>query len=242
MFRPGFATLLALLLTACTLPHEPTLEVVPDVPPATMADIEVLTQEVAGLRAQVENIDLRTQGFEGWLARLSRMETLLLTVTVRKAKGKPDREPNTVQLVKTAEKEASVYPSERGYWGKSAEQTFTWAPGGLYVIYLTWNHPTAISLPPGELVAIGLKLDPDLYDVEHQTVGRELTAYSAITIRPKFEKGDANVALWTKSGKRYLFHLIVGSWGLTAVTFESSMGAPAPTTQPQKLILPNPNH
>jgi hypothetical protein len=202
--------------------------------------VEALQAEVAWLRDHVAQQDSRIQELDGWMARVSRLETLLASSTNgRKGGPKSSREMTPAQIVAKAQRDSRVEPSERGYLGRSAEQVYTWQPGGLYVIYLTASHFTALSLPPGELAVIGMKLDPDLYDIEHKRVGLEPLAYEAITVRPKFEKGEIDVPLWTKSGRRYLFHFVIGSWGMTAVTFEGSPVIQEPAHQ-QKLILPKP--
>jgi hypothetical protein len=230
--------LAALALGACTLPQTPVPEL-PTPPHAAATDVETLQAEVAWLRDHVAQQESRMQELDGWMARLTRIETVLAGFTNGRKGAKPSRDLTPAQVVAKAQRDSRVEPSERGYLGRSAEQVYTWQPGGLYVIYLTASHPTALSLPPGELAVIGLKLDPDLYDIEHKRVGQEPLAYEAITVRPKFEKGEVDVPLWTKSGRRYLFHFVIGTWGMAAVTFEGTPVIQEPAHQ-QKLILPKP--
>jgi hypothetical protein len=216
--------LLAGGLQACTPQGAPVPELVP--PGPTMQDeVMALRQELALLRQEVTMLGGRVTSLDPWTARVTQLETLLATSALKKKSGspKPGREPTPLQLVALANKESRVYPSAAGYWGKSAEQTYTWQPGRVYVVYLTTTQPTLIALPPGETVAMGLLLDKDAYDVTTKTVGSDLTAYSAVSVRPLFDKGEVDAFVLTTGGRRYLFHFVVSTEAkaMTVVTFET---------------------
>jgi hypothetical protein len=214
-------TLLA--LSACTPLPEPIPELVP--PGPTLHDeVDALRHELALLRQEVQMLGGRITSLEPWTTRILQVETLLATNPVKKKNSttRPGREPTPLQLVALAHKESLVYPSREGYFGKSAEQTYTWQPGRVYMIYLTPHYPTLIALPPGEILAMGLNLDKDLYNVENQTVGTEGAVYSAIAVRPKFEKGEIEGFVLTTSGRRYLLSFVISeARAMSAVTFET---------------------
>jgi hypothetical protein len=215
--------LLLLCAQACTPLPEPTPELVPT-GPSLHDEVDALRQELALLRQEVQMLGGRVTSLEPWTTRILQVETLLATTPAKKKSGnaKPTREPTPLQLVSTAHQEARVYPSKEGYFGKSAEQVYTWQPGRVYMIYLTPYYPTLIALPPGEILAMGLNLDKDLYNVENQTVGTEGTAYSAIAVRPKFEKGEIEGFVLTTSGRRYLLSFVISeARAMSAVTFET---------------------
>jgi hypothetical protein len=239
MSRP-FTLACALLLGACTLHQEPLPEGAPPPPPATAQEVEALRQDLAALRQAFFTLEGQVDSLVPWTIRIARLETLLTSPTPKKGKGpRPGQGSSPVQLVAHAQREARVQPSERGYWAKSAEHVYTWQPGRIFTGYLTWNHQTVISLPPGEVVAAGMMLDDSEYDVVTKQVGVQELAHSVISIRPKIEKGEAQCAVVTKSGRRYLFHFITGQTGMLAMTFETPQITHEGSQEP-KLILPRP--
>lgn len=215
---------LTLLLTACSLPQGPVPEVIPS-GPALHEEIDALRQELALLRQEVTMLGGRVTSLEPWTARIVHLETLLATspFTQKSGSKKPGRAPTPLQLVALAQQDAREYPSARGYFGKSGEMTYTWQPGRMYMVYLTATQPTLIALPPGETVAMGLMLDEAAYDVHTKTVGTDLTAYSAVSIRPLFDKGEVDAFLLSTGGRRYLFHFVISTEAkaMTVVTFET---------------------
>jgi hypothetical protein len=223
MIRYLILTVTLLYLSACTPLPEPVPEVVPS-GPTLHEEVDALRQELALLRQEVQMLGGRVTSLEPWTTRILQVETLLTTTPMKKKNGatRPGREPTPLQLISTAHQEARVYPSKEGYFGKSAEQVYTWQPGRVYMIYLTPHYPTLIALPPGEILAMGLNLDKDLYNVENQTVGTEGAVYSAIAVRPKFEKGEIEGFVLTTSGRRYLLSFVISeARAMSAVTFET---------------------
>lgn len=74
-------------------------------------------------------------------------------------RGKAERIPPTVppaKLIQQAEREALVFPTERGYHGASARQKYLWQPSKLFTVYLSPSAVTEIELPLGEVLASGL--------------------------------------------------------------------------------------
>jgi len=125
------------------------------------------------------------------------------------------------QLIAQAEKAALVFPTERGYHGNSARQKVLWQPGKLVVVYLSPSAATEIELPPGEQLASGLALNPDMYEVTNVRVGSEPATKDVIKLRPLSDaKQETNVSLLGMSGRSYDLHLIVGTRGQFAVRFE----------------------
>lgn len=229
-----------LVMASCTLPQTPTPETLPETPPSQMAQFDVLRQEVQMLRQRMDALDGRIESLEPLTARMARFEALLMspTPTTKKTRGKGYVPRSAAQVVSIAQQEARVEPSPVGYYAHSAEQVYTYSPGRIYTILLSWNHPTLLFLPPTEKLVMGLTLDPDQYDVKNETAGSGLTAYDAISIRPKFEKGETQAFILTESARRYLLRLVIGEVGMLAVTFEIphiTQTAPEP-----KLILPRP--
>jgi hypothetical protein len=232
---------LCLLLTSCTLQQDLAL---------VREDLDRVRQEMATIATHMQQqeaasaqVQEQVAGLQGQLdqldplkARLSRLEAAA-AVPVRKGKGVP--KPQTpLDLVTTAQKEAQVLPSPACYFGQSGECTYTWMPGRIYTVLLTWNHQTLISLPPAETLVIGLNLDEQSFNVINKLVGSEPLAYSVISVRPLMEKGTADAAIVSQSGRRYLFHFVLAEKGMRAVTFETP--AMHPDAPEKKLILPRP--
>jgi type IV secretory pathway VirB9-like protein len=145
-----------------------------------------------------------------------------------------------VQLVQEAQKAARLEPSARGYFGSSAEHVYQWAPGKVYTIYLTKKHATAIVLPPGERLLSGLYLDGEAYEVRKDRAGTAGGVYEAITIRPLVDSGEVEAFVLTESGRRYLFHFVVGPTGMLAVTFEGTRVDTHTRAVAPALVLPRP--
>ena len=132
------------------------------------------------------------------------------------------------EVIVQAQKAARIEPSERGYVGQRGEHVYAWAPGKVYMVYLTKKQGTGIFLPPGERLVSGLYLDPEAYEVQTKRAGVGDGAYDALTIRPTMDSGEVEAFLLTESGRRYLLHLVVGSVGMLAVTFEGPRVTHAP--------------
>jgi hypothetical protein len=220
-----FLCVMTTFLVGCPLPGEPELPLVPiQLPPVmetTLPSSPVERIELALLPSRVEYCELPP---------------------VIKPKGspkKPAAASSPVDLVRQAQRAARVEPSERGYFGGSAEHVYSWTPGKVYTIYLSPKQPTGIFLPPGERLVTGLYLSEDEYEVKNERAGSDLRAYDAMTIRPLGDRGEVDTFLLTESGRRYLLHLVVGQVGMVAVTFEGpplhQASAPTPT-----LVLPRP--
>lgn len=234
---------LCLLCTACTLQQDMV---------AVREDLANLRQDVATLTAHVQRQDAATgqlqdqvtqgqQSLEHLVpltARLARLEAIQ-TGAVAPRKGKPAPRPQPpADLIRVAQQEAQVVPTSACYFAKSGECTFTWMPGRIYTVHLTWNHQTLIALPPGEALVIGMMLDESSFNVVNKLVGSDLLAYTTVSIRPLFEKGEADAAIVSQSGRRYLFHFVIGDKGMVGVNFETpKMHEESPE---KKLILPRP--
>ena len=145
-----------------------------------------------------------------------------------------------VQLVQEAQKAARLEPSARGYFGSSAEHVYQWAPGKVYTVYLTKKHATAIVLPPGERLLSGLYLDGEAFEVRKDRAGTASGVYDAVTIRPLMDRGEVDAFLLTESGRRYLFHFVVGPTGMLAVTFEGTRVDTHARAVAPALVLPRP--
>lgn len=143
------------------------------------------------------------------------------------------------QVVATAQQQARVTPEARGYFGGSAEYTYTWQPGKVYVVFLSPKAPTVIILPPGERTVAAMYVDKDAYEVTTTRAGRDLAAYDTITIRPLTDKGELDAFILTESSRRYLLHFITGPTGMLAVTFETSAVGEVAAKAPA-LVFPKP--
>jgi hypothetical protein len=132
------------------------------------------------------------------------------------------------RLIRDAEQDSLVYPSQRGYHGSSARQRYVWQPGKLFVVYLSVYMATDIELPPGERLASALTLDPEAYEVSTVRVGSELATKDVIKIRALMENTSegktparpVNVSLLAESGRSYDLHLIPGKISMFGVRFE----------------------
>src|SRR5262245_29318410 len=135
--------------------------------------------------------------------------------------------PTPQQLIQEAQHEARVAPAKRGYFGSSGVQRYLWMPGKIYDVYLTPSTGTKLVLPPGEVLAHALILNPKSFEVSSATVGSELTASSVMLLRPCgmgevecVPVSEVDVALTSVSGRGYNLHLIVGKVGMVEVTWE----------------------
>jgi hypothetical protein len=147
----------------------------------------------------------------------------------KRAGGGPTR-PD--EVIEQAQRAARVAPTARGYFGNSAVQRFLWQPGRLYDVRVSPQGATKFVLPPGQLLAVGVALDPNAWDVTSATVGSETRAYSVVFIRPcdphtteecrAPEKGAVNVSLVTEQGYSFDVHLIIDATRepMFAVTWE----------------------
>jgi hypothetical protein len=126
------------------------------------------------------------------------------------------------EVIEQAHRAARVAPTTRGYFGNSAVQRYLWQSGRLYDARVSPVAPTKFTLPPGQVLAVGLALDPDAWDVSSATVGNELRMYSVVFIRPLKDKGEVNVSLVTEQGYSFDVHLIIDATKepIFAVTWE----------------------
>jgi hypothetical protein len=232
---------LCLLCTACTLQQDLAL---------VREDLDRVRQEMATIATHMQHQEAWATQTQDQLAqmrdhldqldplraRLTRLEAAA-AVPVRKGKGVP--KPQTpMDLISSAQKEAQVLPSPTCYFGQSGECTYTWMPGRIYAVYITWNHQTLIALPPGETLVIGLNLEEKSFDVINKLVGSEPLAYSVVSVRPLIEKGTAEANIVSQSGRRYLFLFVIGDKGMRGINFETP--AMHPEAPEKKLILPRP--
>jgi len=104
---------------------------------------------------------------------------------------------------------------------------YLWSPGKTYDVYLTPGMGTKLTLPPGEVLAHALILNPKSFDVSSATVGNELASRSIILIRPCAAgedqctpPADVDVAVTSAAGRGYNLHLIIGKVGMVEVTWE----------------------
>jgi hypothetical protein len=219
---------------------------------AVREDLANLRQDVATLTAHVQRQDAATGQLQDQVTQGQQSLEHLVPLTARLARleaaqAPPSRSRNGKQaprpqapadLVRVAQQEAQVVPTSACYFAKSGECTFTWMPGRIYTVLLTWNHQTLISLPPAETLVIGMMLDEKSFDVVSKLVGSDLMAYTTVSIRPLIEKGEVDAAIVSQSGRRYLFHFVLGEKGMVGVNFETpKMHEESPE---KKLILPRP--
>jgi len=138
-------------------------------------------------------------------------------------RSKHARSLSPAQITQQAEKEALVYPTERGYHAGRAHQVYPWQPGKLFSILLAPAAATVIHLPPGETLVNAITLNDELFVTGTATIGEDLTLHDVVFLRPLSDaRREVNVSLLTTSGRSYDLHLIVGTTGMVAVRFELS--------------------
>lgn len=242
MFRV-LPLLLALACSACALQATPEPETVPQPPAVQRQELEALRSELDALKGWLGTLDGRVSTLEPWTARIARLETLTIApVSTKKGTPKPGRVSNPLTLISQAQQEARVYPTAEGYFGKSGEYTYAWAPGKVTTIYLHPSQCTLISLGPSEQLVVGLLLDNKEYKVETKTVGQGGHAYDATSVCPLIDKGEVPTFMLTKSGRRYLLHLVIvknPKEAMIAVTFETPAITPVSAPEP-RLAFPKP--
>ena len=232
-----------LTLGACTLPQEPiTPPVVPMVVQPS-AELEAVHQELSLLNQDLATLRARVEILEPLTPRVAQLEAIQATLKKMpkqvQTRLKGPKEPTPLQLVNWAQQEARVVPTERGYFGKSAEMSYVWQPGRVYTVYLKQYQATGIALPPGEQLVIGLAMVESDFTVLPKRAGTDLLAYDTIAVTPLIDKGEVDAWVLTQSGRRYLFHFVIGPVGMIAVTFEAPIIQQGTTSEP-KLILPKP--
>ena len=221
--------LCALFVSGCALTPEPELPTLPQPEP-----IATMSETFTAPYCPLDRVEIAL------LPRQELPPVLPSQPAPRTKKGMKALTP--AQLVSQAQKAARVEPSERGYYAGSGEQTYIYAPGKVYTIYLSSKQGTGLFLPPGEKLVSGLYLDPEAYEVKTKRAGSGENAYDALMIRPMIDKGEVQAFLLTESGKRILLHLVVGNVGMLAVTFEGPRVATQARTvdEAPPLILPRP--
>jgi type IV secretion system protein TrbG len=132
------------------------------------------------------------------------------------------------QVIREAQQAARVAPTKSGYFGGSGIQQYIWVPGKIYDIYLAPSSGTKLMLPPGEILAHALILNPKSFDVNSAIVGDELHEQSLLLIRPCAASEEncvpspteVEVAVTSKSGRSYNLHLIIGKIGMVEVSWQ----------------------
>ena len=125
------------------------------------------------------------------------------------------------EIIQTAQREAMVGPTEKTYFGKTSEATYTWQPGSIYKVFVAPGHMTSITLPPKENLLIGLAMREEEFAVSNKKVGRDDQAYFVVSITPQAEAhGDYQVFLLTDTGHKYDLKLVVGTLAETGVRFQ----------------------
>ena len=237
---------LSLLVTtsACTLGASPEPEGAPPPPPASQAQLEKLAHDVAELRAYLMAVDTELTLLKPVAPQVAYLDQQVKVLASQRVKPVPktkrSRPVEELDLLTAARQTARVEITPVNFHGGSAELTYTWQPGQLYPIHLSWNAPTLIVLPPGEQLLVGFSLDEEQYTVKTERAGQEPLTQDVISVKPKFEKGGLDTFLVTNQAHRYLFRFIVGAVGALSVTFETPSVGMVGRREP-KLILPNPN-
>src|SRR5215831_15461688 len=201
---------LVLMLGACALPQE-SPPVVPTLPESAQADLEALHQELSLVHQDLATLNARLETVDTLTPRVVMLEQI--QATLKKMPKNPTRtrapvDPTPLQLVTMAAKEAVVQPTDKCFYGGSAECTYIFQTGRIYPIYLTPAHSTSISLPPGERYLDSLVLEPEEFTVKNLLGGQGDGAYSVLSIHPKITKASIQTVLLTESGRRYLLQLL----------------------------------
>jgi hypothetical protein len=163
----------------------------------------------------------------------------VVPVSSKRAPSRKGQALSPMQLVADAQKAARIEPTERSFYGTSAEVTYTYQPGKVFTVYLASTQATAISLPKGEALAVALYLDPEAYEVKNTRLGGEVSGYDVITVRPLKDSGEIETFALSESGKKFLLRLVVGKVAMLSVVFESPALA-QDAQEPRLPLLPRP--
>lgn len=218
----------ALLLGGCAVGSEPLVEVPHAAPGASIAG------EPRGRDAEAP----------AWLPAcpIERVEVALLPRIERvSAPSQVFKQPqgSGLQAVTLARQRARQEPHSGQYIG--GELVYPWVQGQVYTIYLSPGQATGIFLPPGDLLAAGLLLDPEAFDVKTKQVGVGEETFDTVAIRPLQGTGTVETFLLTSGGRRYLLRLVSGKQGMLAVTFTAPrLARPAVVPEEPPLVLPKP--
>jgi type IV secretion system protein VirB9 len=134
------------------------------------------------------------------------------------------RSVSSDQVIREANKAAVVAATRDGYFDGRAEQRFVYQPGKIYDIPTSPNHPTAITLPPGERAAskpalnTGQDGDWELLPLEMGEGEYRQEVYIVRAVRPGLE---VTIQLFTLANRAYYCRLRSrAEAGLIAVTWE----------------------
>jgi hypothetical protein len=190
-------------------PPMPALTIADLLPPPTPPVTCVLSVQVPALSEEV-------------LTTPTGNKPAAATAQIRPVSTKPPKTLSPTEVVQRAQQDALVQPTPATYFGKTTDARYTWQPGQIYTVLLAPTQTTVITLPPKEVLLIGLALRDDEFLVVNKKVGREDQAHFVVTITPQdAAKGEYQVALITESGHQFRLKLVVGQVGMTGVTFET---------------------
>jgi type IV secretion system protein VirB9 len=154
------------------------------------------------------------------------------------AKGTRAPKPvNPLTLIHQAHTQARIAPSRQGYFGGTAEYTYTWQPGKIFEIFLRQGQPTSLRFPKDDFITQQFFPNEQAFQVVSQRIGSEQRGYDVITIVPQLATGEWDTFVLGDSGRKYNLHLIVGERGMLGVAFET---APVLREAPPRLPLPKP--
>lgn len=203
---------LTLALASCTLPSGNDPLTAPDTPlPQNVTAADLLLPP-----APIECVNVvQLPALSDTPAGGKRLAPVL--VQARAVAGKT---VSPIAVVTQAQKAALVQPDATTYHGRTADAWYTWQPGAIYTVLLAPAQTTVITLPPKEVLLVGLVLDEHDFVVVNKKVGKEDFRY-LVTITPQAEaKGEYLVALISEAGHQFRLKLIVGTVAMPGVNFD----------------------
>jgi type IV secretion system protein VirB9 len=116
--------------------------------------------------------------------------------------AKPEKPEKPEKVVAEANSASLLAPTRKKY-GRGGLVKYPYEEGRAYLILTSPDHPTVVTLPPGERLAVVPAMNPEKFDLGYAEMGTDLTRQEAVFIRPTAPGYDATTALVTKQGHIY---------------------------------------
>ena len=115
---------------------------------------------------------------------------------------RPQRQEKPEKVIADANAASLLSPTRQQY-GRGGQVRYPYQEGSAYLVISSPDHPTVMTLPPGERLAVVPAMHPERWDLGYAEMGTDLARQEAIFIRPTAAGQEATTALVTKSGHIY---------------------------------------
>ena len=149
---------------------------------------------------------------------------------------KPEKAERPEKIVAEANSASLMSPSRQRY-GRGGVVQYPYEEGRAYLVLTAPDHPTVVTLPKGERLAVVPAMNPERFDLGYAAMGEDVTRQEAVFIRPTAPGYDATTALVTKQGHIYYLQVrSVEQAAMMGVTWQLPQEAPAPKAQEKEAL------